>query len=444
MRVSSLSMRIFYNRGGGKAKKILVDMGNTSGIIQVKDITQARWPMFLYVKLNRQLSAVGYARKGYIVCNLKGVSLVIIIPLFLLILSSPALSEEIPESSPGATEALLIGQPQSASGTSSVKYVYILESGMLCSMDKVLELVGRDSTSIRVDNFIKYQIDGAPLLVIPSRGLLGIDISSGFNEALAAFVSNGGNVLVMGQWLGKGYMDVPGELDGCSWFKHVLDIDDTCYIDTWSPVFAGQKSVVLKLDPEGYFTKYPKNAKVLLRKTSNDKPVLLYYPYGKGHVIATTLCPDNSYCQSRLSGDERRLVRDIVSWAVSPGSMPSARPGRNISINLLIKNYDDSESATAAEIELYAPGGKESKYWIHVPVKLAPGESAVLPITYLSKPNDPTGIYRIEYGLMTEGYQLLTSEEDPEGVNCWLESLLQPAVEDPSGRFALTGQLKNR
>ena len=276
-----------------------------------------------------------------------------------------------------------------------------------------------------------------PLLIIPSGGFSGLDTSDFFKTALAQYVSNGGNVLMLTQQHGIEFSVLPGGLGGYGYVEDVSCQTNSSYIDTWNPVLAGQTRTTPSLNVDGYFSLYPDNATVLLRRTANGQPAVLMYQYGAGHIIASTVYTDTAFTRGEASTDEINLIRDIIAWAKKPAAIPEIKAGETANINLHVTNNDLSNTATAAEVTVYDPNKSTVKLQEKIPLNLAFGQSTTIPLSYTASSTDAPGIYKTKYDLLTQGYQLLTSEEDPEGTNVWLESLLQPSVEEPTGRFAI-------
>ena len=332
--------------------------------------------------------------------------------------------------------------PQPAPPTSSTAPAGVLGAGFTYDVVNLLQSFKEGARIVQPGDISSAIIKDMPLLIIPSAGLYGTEKSEFFKAALDDYVEQGGTILVLSQQHGYQYAAIPGGLSGYGWLEDQSCYINSAYIDTWHPMLAGQTRSTPSINIDGYFTQYPENTTVLLRRTSNGQPALLLYPYGSGYVIATSAFTDTAYTVGEASENERRLVRDIVAWAKSAASLVEVEPGEMANLALTIINNDTIESATACEIELYDPDRKEVKVRTRIPVNLPPGQSMQIPLTYTTPLTAPLGVYQAKYGLLTEGFQLLTSEENPEGVNFWLESLLQPPIEDASGRFVVSNPPK--
>ncbi|MEK7813120.1 MAG: hypothetical protein AAB296_05105, partial [Candidatus Desantisbacteria bacterium] len=107
--------------------------------------------------------------------------------------------------------------------------------------------------------------------------------------------------------------------------------------------FAGQDSANLDVNVDGYFTQWTATATILLRRTKNQMPCMLMYPYGKGYVIASTLFSDWGYGHNQTSNQEIKLIRDLISWAKDLNKeIPEFKSGDPISLNVHGTNNTDN------------------------------------------------------------------------------------------------------
>jgi uncharacterized membrane protein len=338
-----------------------------------------------------------------------------------------------------------------AMNPSKTASVGILDNGYSYDILKILSTFGQEARIVSVNDLDPTLVEKMPLFIIPTGGLMGLSESEILKTAIGEYVKRGGTLIVFSQQHGYEFsaLPVPEETEGT--FKKVGGFgwaeDQSCqinssYIDTWHQMLAGQSRSTPSVNIDGYFATYPGSTQIILRRTSNGQPALITYPLEEGRVIATTAYIDYAYTSNQISTDGMVLLRDIISWAIKPDVLPEIQPGEAANISLNITNNDSTAAATAAEVELYDPSEKQIKYQKKLPISLGPGQSTQLPLVFAAAINDPLGIYHVKYGLLTEGYQLLTSEMEPEGVNVWLESLLQPRIEEPSGRFVVSNPPK--
>ncbi len=54
-------------------------------------------------------------------------------------------------------------------------------------------------------------------------------------------------------------------------------------------MLAGLTTSTPSINIDGYFTQYPDNSTILLRRTANGQPAMLMYDYGAGKVIVFRL-----------------------------------------------------------------------------------------------------------------------------------------------------------
>ncbi len=144
--------------------------------------------------------------------------------------------------------------------------------------------------------------------MIPSGGLYGMDSSSSFRKQLADYVQNGGTLICFAQQHGYEFNALPGgRVSGYGWNEDQSCHTNAAYIDTYHPVFAGQGNANLDASVDGYFTNWPDDATILLRRTKNGMPAMIAYPYGNGWVVASSLYSDWSYAHGGITRDETEL-----------------------------------------------------------------------------------------------------------------------------------------
>ncbi|MBN1824340.1 MAG: amidase domain-containing protein [Endomicrobiales bacterium] len=216
------------------------------------------------------------------------------------------------------------------------------------------------SPTLEIINEPGRTLNDLKVLMIGSAGLSG-NTSQIFKQKLEQFVSNGGVILCLTQPLGRDFAALPGNIEGYGWSEDQACFSNAVYINDGSPLFAGQAQSVINSSIDGYFTKYPDNAKVLLKRTKNQMPALLEYPYGSGKVIAGTMFSDWGYGHGQCSTEEGALVRDIVNYAKdikTPINEYYASGQVNESVVIQLP-YDESGAPLAqkAVINVYSPSG---------------------------------------------------------------------------------------
>ena len=93
-------------------------------------------------------------------------------------------------------------------------------------------------------------------------------------------------------------------ITGYGWTEDQSCFTNAVYIDTYHQIFSGQNRSTPNLNVDGYFTSYPSNSTVLLRRTANGQPSMIMYDYGLGKVIISSLYSDWGYAHSQATQDE--------------------------------------------------------------------------------------------------------------------------------------------
>ena len=332
-------------------------------------------------------------------------------------------------SSVSGSSSLTIGNNDFANG------IPTLNSGFFFSFDKEMRKVNRTTWSISDGTFAGL-IGTENVHVIPSGGLYGKDNSPLFKAELDEFVKQGGTLVVLDQQHGYEFsaLPVPQEADGT--YKKVAGYgwgeDQSCqyassYIDTWHQMLAGQSSATPSVNVDGYFTSYPSNATVVLRRVINGQPALISYPYGKGLVVVTTLYSDYAYGFGQASAEEKALVRDLVSWARKPAELPEISSGATLTTPLLVTVKNDQlTEAAAVKVRVLNPDKSTVLAEQTTSLSISAGQTADVSVPF-SVPVTTLGIYHTDYLLL-----------DAKG------NTLQPQREADSGRFVVSKRPTNQ
>jgi hypothetical protein len=107
---------------------------------------------------------------------------------------------------------------------------------------------------------------------------------------------------------------------------------------------------------DGYFTRWPENAKILLNRGKNGQPDLLEYSYGQGKVIVSGLYSDWANSHSQRTIEEYFLAKQLIAYALNP-----AQP---LTQNLVYK--DPSLKMWVTSPTEYTVRGSTVPYTIHV------------------------------------------------------------------------------
>ena len=296
------------------------------------------------------------------------------------------------------------------------KYVGVFNEGFSNSASEMVlrnwNAIGLVPIEELVNGIIVEDLKYYPIMIIPTAGLHGLDNSSTFREKLGDYVSAGGTVIVFAQQHGYEFNSLPGgEVSGYGWKEDQSSLTNAVYIDTYHPMFAGQGNAILDAGVDGYFTDWPSNATVLLRRTKNGMPAMVAYPYGSGWVVASTLYSDYSYGHGGTTKAELSLVRDLISWAKDPEKeIKEYKPDTVVNISIPVTNHVDISSDTIL-LTLIDPN-RNIISTTEVVHPLNPGESIEIPFTYTA--SLPLGIWWVTYALKDSSGKNIQIETDGE------------------------------
>ncbi len=237
------------------------------------------------------------------------------------------------------------------------------------------------------------------VLIVGSGGLTGLDRLASFREGLARFVSGGGVLVAFTPQHGSELAALPGgAVAGYGWSEDQACFGAAARVAGRDAALSGQTRVHLDVGADGYLSRWPDEASVLLERTSNGQPAMIRYPYGEGAVYVLTLYPDWGYGAAQTSGEEWALVRDLVTAALAhPTPVEEHAAGEVFDLELPLRNGGWSSAATAS-LEPLTPD-RQPLPAIVVPAALAPGEHTVASLT-LTAPSAP-GIYPVGHRLLT-------------------------------------------
>ncbi|HWR98763.1 MAG TPA: hypothetical protein VN317_10120, partial [Candidatus Methanoperedens sp.] len=237
------------------------------------------------------------------------------------------------------------------------------------------------SPDLRVLNGSGADIGALEVLVIGSGGLTGLDRLPAFRERLARFVDAGGVLVVFTPQRGDELAALPGgQVAGFGWSEDQACFGAAARIAGRDPALAGQTAAVLDAGADGYLTRWPDDAVVLLERTSNGQPAMVRYPYGAGSVFVLTLYPDWGYGAGQSSPAERALVRDLVTAALAwPQPIPEHVAGDAVAAGVPVVNRAWAATATVS-LEPHTPD-REPLAPAVTDLPLLPGEFAAVPLT---------------------------------------------------------------
>lgn len=263
-----------------------------------------------------------------------------------------------------------------------------------------------------------------PVLLIPSGALTGFVNSTLLKSSLDEYVKQGGTLVVLSQKHGYDYASIPTPdgrpITGYGWVEDQNCFADSVSIETWHQIFSGQLRSTPTINVDGYFTGYPANSTVLLRRTANGQPALLMYEHGLGRVIVTSMYSDWAYGHGQASQEEIALMRDILSWAKKPAQLPDFKPDEVANISVTVSNSTSTDAASV-KVQIWNPDRTTllSEQTLSLPVPA--GQSASTAVLWPAPADAKLGIYHADYLLL-----------DAAG------NIIQPQAETDSGRFAIS------
>jgi thiol-disulfide isomerase/thioredoxin len=301
--------------------------------------------------------------------------------------------------------------------------IAVLHKGFPTSIINLLASYHETATYVGVD-FSQDLADNYPILIIPSGGLYGLDSLSTFKSNLEQYVENGGSLIVFSQQHGYEYNVLPGgNLSGFGWIEDQSCHHHSVYIDTYHPILSGQDSVTSDVTVDGYFTKYPENATILLSRTKNGMPAMLMYEYGNGTVIASTIYTDWASTHYQATQDGKNLVRDMIAWAkdrteiseygrsdtvnvsinvtnvhlpIPSVEYPQYEPGDAINISVNVTNYVNATSDKVS-FEVFDPDYEID--YVNVSVSIPANETKIVNFSYSTTNESKRGTYFSLYSL---------------------------------------------
>jgi len=249
---------------------------------------------------------------------------------------------------------------------------------------------------------------------------------------LENFLNGGGHILCSAQqdFLDFQALPVPaGEnLNALGWRNSQSCLQGSIYFSQTGPIFSGQTSQRISAGVDGGFSSVPTGTEVLIRRTVNQEPAMIAYPYGEngGMVFLSATYPDWSLVHGACTLSELKLARDLLSYLKNP-HLPipmldvSANSTVQVQLNVKIKNTTELTAAKAL-LKTYTPFRDRVVFETEQSISLPPSGEIEVPISFTltDVQTDALGIYGIYYQLFdAEGNQVLNS------------------VESNSGRFAL-------
>jgi sugar lactone lactonase YvrE len=286
--------------------------------------------------------------------------------------------------------------------------IMLLKNGFYEPMSDLLTTYREPFVYVTPDDFDHSMIEDFKVLIVPSGGFYGLSTSDSFKERLKLYAESGGTILSFSQLSGSELSVLPGEIGGFGYGEDQNCFYSAVYMESFTPALSGQTTTTPTVNVDGYFSLYPDNSTVMLRRTKNGMPALLTYPYGNGKVVATTMFSDWAYGAGGASSEELSFVRDLIYWSVRDADQ-SVGPGDRIEFSIDIANEGSlygSPKATGTDLAIALVGPDRTiREYINETVEILPGNSInqTFSHTALTEP----GIWTIEYILTGKGGLIL-------------------------------------
>jgi hypothetical protein len=293
--------------------------------------------------------------------------------------------------------------------------------------------IGEPVSFQRID-FDPAIVTDHPVMLVPTGGFYGLKNSATVKALLDEYVKNGGTLVLFTQQHGYDWDLVPvpinpetGERKPVMGYGYQEDQScqfNSVYIDTYHPILSVFSTSTANIGVDGYFSSYPDNSTILLRRVANGQPATIMYPYGNGYVIATTMYTDFAFTHSQTNQTEIDFIQNIIAWAKKPGDIVEIRPGNAVNLNINVSNFVDT-GAASIKFTILNPSRKaisEQAQSIAVPA----GQSVIIPFAYTTTQTSALGIYHTDYTLF-----------DSSG------NIIQPQAETDSGRFVVSNPPAN-
>lgn len=312
---------------------------------------------------------------------------------------------------PDDNESMLSGGLYGVDGPSGARLA-VLEGGFASTLVEMLEQAGLEADLVPQD-FAPTMVSQYRALFVASGGFAGLGQSAVMAERLARYTEAGGTLVVFTQPQGSQFGLLPGgQIEGYGYDEDLFCVYRSAGISTFGPQLMGQQEDLLSINIDGFFTRVPNQATVLLRRTLTGMPAMFTYNHGQGRVLATTSYADMAAQLGQGTVDEVRLVRDLGIWALDPtANPPRTGLGGTVQVPVTLENNGPVE-AVEAIFELIGPDGGGYGIWAEqVAVPAGARQNLTIPVDipfgFDSGMVPENGLWRVQVGLFdAEGHQL--------------------------------------
>ncbi|MCU0798778.1 MAG: PKD domain-containing protein [Candidatus Thermoplasmatota archaeon] len=286
--------------------------------------------------------------------------------------------------------------------------IMLLKNGFHEPMSDLLTRYREPFVYVTPEDFDHMMIEDFKVLIVPSGGFYGLSTSEAFKERLKLYAESGGSILSFSQLSGSELSVLPGDIGGFGYGEDQNCFYSAVYMETFTAALSGQTTTTPTVNVDGYFSLYPDNSTVMLRRTKNGMPALLSYPYGNGKVVASTLFSDWAYGAGGASSEELSFVRDLIYWSVRDVDL-RVGPADGIEISFDVPNegsFYGSPKTTGTDLAIALVGPDRTiREYVNETVEILPGDS--LNHTFSHKALTEPGIWTIEHILTGKGGTIL-------------------------------------
>ena len=293
--------------------------------------------------------------------------------------------------------------------------VGVLQRGFVSSARAFVAQAGERTWPVSLNFEPATTVKQFPVLLIPSGGLHGLEGDATFRARLEAYARRGGTLVAFAQQHGYEFNALPGgAVDGYGWAENISCFRSSLLLENWHPLLSGFNRNTLTAHVDGYFTTVPTGTQTLLSRTANGRPGAILYPFGDGYVFATSIYDDWGSGHGQASADAQTLLRNLLTWAITPDTLPQYPPGEAIPLTVPITNTAPT-TATAVALRFVDPT-RQIALTHTVTATVAPGQQAIIqPTDYPTlRPSDyptPLGIWRVDAALLTQHATRITQHD---------------------------------
>ena len=281
-----------------------------------------------------------------------------------------------------------------------------------------------------------------PLLIIPSGALYGLAHSTFFQAALADYARSGGIIICFAQQQGEDFSALPvppsQSIHAVGWSKDFGPLFRASTIRSRHPILSGMKRTAPEIETEGYLASYPEQTKILLSRR-DGKPTLILYPFGAGWVVVTTLFSDVSHGQGHLHRDEKKLVRDLLSWAKARSRVKRASPGKPVDLRLSMV-IPRGKRPSRVRIMVMRPDRRRPI--VKKVMKLAAAGKRDVPFRFMVPKKIQPGIYRLDYVLLDKAGKAIAPPA--ESASGWFSIARKTLLKDQGRSWQSFGRIQQK